>query len=99
MIIKEKMWLTSIKSIEKKGQTETTVLVTIDGIALDEKTVADFMSRLQKSDRFSNVLLQTVRNKAFEGKNVTLKSFQITCNKQPLTLPEEPEKEEEKGKS
>ena len=59
--------------------------VKIVGIALDEKTVADFMVRLQNSGLFSHVELKSVKRQTVQKTN--LKGFHIMCTKLP---PEEP---------
>ena len=71
VIVPKRMWFTQLKS---KGQN-----VTINGIALDNKTVADFMVRLEKSELFSDVDLKTLKQR--KVKNSNLKSFQISCVK------------------
>jgi type IV pilus assembly protein PilN len=53
--------------------------VTIKGIALDNKTIADFMTRLESSKRFTDVNLQ--RSKKQKVKRLFLKSFEISCTK------------------
>ena len=77
MIVAKRMWFTRL---EEKDTT-----VRIDGIALDNKTVADFMVRLQGSGLFKSVNLKTLKQKEFEGNN--LKSFQVTCIKKPIEKP------------
>jgi type IV pilus assembly protein PilN len=71
VIVPKRMWFTRLDS---KGQN-----VTINGIALDNKTVADFMVRLEKSEIFSDVDLKTLKQRRVEKSN--LKSFQISCVK------------------
>jgi type IV pilus assembly protein PilN len=71
--------------------------VSIDGIALDEKTVADFMVRLQNSGLFSNVVLKSVKRKQVEKSN--LKSFQVVCTKvQPQQPKQQPSKKRKSRK-
>ena len=71
VLVAKRMWFTSLEV------KETTVK--IKGIALDNKTVADFMVRLQNSGLFSNVNLNTLKREAVQKTN--LKSFEITCTK------------------
>lgn len=73
MIIPKRMWLTKFIS---KGND-----VTINGIALDNKTVADFMTRLQTSKLFDSVNLKKLKQHEIKEKNLILKSFDITLNK------------------
>ena len=54
MVVAKRMWFTRL---EDKGKS-----VKIDGIALDNKTVADFMVRLQGCGLFKNVNLKTLRS-------------------------------------
>ena len=77
MIVAKRMWFTRL---EEKDTT-----VRIDGIALDNKTVADFMVRLQGSGLFKSVNLKTLKQHEFEGNN--LKLFQVTCIKMPIEKP------------
>ena len=71
VLMAKRMWFT------KLDVKETTV--DIQGIALDNKTVADFMVRLQNSGLFSSVNLKTLRRQDVEGSN--LKGFHITSTK------------------
>ena len=73
VIVPRRMWFTSLQS---KGKT-----VKINGIALDNKTVADFMVRLENSGLFSEVDLKTLKQRKVRKSN--LKSFQINCKKRP----------------
>ncbi len=73
MIIPKRMWLTKFSAIEDT--------VTINGIALDNKTVADFMTRLQTSKLFTSVNLKNLIQHEIKEKNLILKSFDITLIK------------------
>ena len=81
-VIAKRMWFTHLEDQEKS--------VKIDGIALDNKTVADFMVRLQGCGLFANVNLNTLKHKEFEGNN--LKEFKVTCEKVMVQGPEQEEK-------
>ncbi len=70
IVVPNRMWFTSL---DATGNT-----VVIRGIALDNKTTADFMTRLETSPLFSNVTLQSIRQGAEK-----LKNFGITCQKAP----------------
>lgn len=70
----KRLWFTSFQA---KGKN-----ITINGIALDSKTVADFMSRLEDSKLYKNVHLKTLKRK--ELNKLKLKSFEITCTRIPL---------------
>jgi type IV pilus assembly protein PilN len=71
VLMAKRMWFT------KLDVKETTV--EIDGIALDNKTVADFMVRLQNCGLFSSVNLKNLKRQEVQKTN--LKSFEITCTK------------------
>ena len=88
VLVSKRMWFTSLLVSEKT--------VSINGIALDEKTVADFMVRLQKSGLFANVELKSVKRKKVENSN--LKSFEIVCTKIPPKEPEQPLKKKKSKK-
>jgi len=76
VIVPKRMWFTRLDSA---GQN-----VSINGIALDNKTVADFMVRLEKSEVFSDVDLKTL--KQLKVKESNLKSFQISCVKKATPI-------------
>jgi type IV pilus assembly protein PilN len=71
MVIPGRMWFTSLSAISDT--------VEINGLALDNKTVADFMIQLEGSKLFSSVSLKTLKQQAI--KDVVLKNFEITCRK------------------
>ena len=83
VMIAKRMWLDELVVDDKT--------VKITGIALDEKTVADFMVRLQKSGLFSLVELKSVRRQEVQKTN--LKGFQIVCTK---VMPKKPEPEKKR---
>ncbi len=70
-IVPKRMWFTRLESKDKS--------VKINGIALDNKTVADFMVRLEQTGLFSAVNLNTLKQSKVGKSN--LKSFQISCVK------------------
>jgi len=72
LVVEKRMWFTSF--------SDSTNTVKIQGIALDNKTVADFMTRLESSGLFSNVNLQSTKQQTFRN-SLSLKSFEITCRK------------------
>lgn len=73
VVIEKKMWLTSLDS----GDTS----VRLSGIALDNKTVAQFMTNLEGSPLFSAVTLETLKHT--EMQSISLKAFDMTCVKAP----------------
>ena len=84
VVVPKRMWFTRL---EEKDKT-----VNMDGIALDNKTVADFMVRLEKCGLFTTVSLKTLKQTQLQNSN--LKSFAILCVKK---LPGQPA--ESKAKS
>jgi Tfp pilus assembly protein PilN len=53
--------------------------IIIKGVALDSKTVADFMTLLESSPLFDNINLKTLRKATLRGLN--LMEFEINLNK------------------
>lgn len=74
VIIEKRMWFTAL---DVKAD-----VVNISGVAADDKTVADFMVRLEGSGLFSSVSLRTLRQVEIQKTN--LKSFEISCQKKPI---------------
>ena len=70
LIITDQMWLTSL-STQGSG-------VRIKGVAMDERTVADFMTNLENSGLFAVVNLSTVKQKIFDDA-INLKEFEVAC--------------------
>ncbi len=74
--------------------------VKIQGIALDEKTISDFLDKLKASKLFMNVDQQIkIERKGFKQDktkpDILLKSFQMSCT---IDAPKPPKKEPEKDK-
>jgi type IV pilus assembly protein PilN len=78
IIVPKRMWFTRLESKDQD--------LKINGIALDNKTVADFMVRLEQSGLFSDVDLNTLKQTTVQKSN--LKSFQISCKKKPFIPPQ-----------
>lgn len=60
--------------------------IKVEGVALDNKTVADFMTRLESSDLYIDVrliLLQQEMLQPATGDPIQLKKFEIACKKPP----------------
>jgi len=74
LVIAKRMWFTSFSATGDNIQTV--------GVALDNKTVVDFMTRLESSKLFSSVDLKTLRKQSMQ--NLNLKSFQISLKKAPF---------------
>jgi len=77
LMIPERMWLTSFEEKDKN--------VNITGIALDDRTIADYMKRLEK--KFSNVRLGPIKQ-AKRGA-LSLKSFKLDFINRNPNEPEE----------
>jgi type IV pilus assembly protein PilN len=71
-VIAKRMWFTKM---ETRADT-----VSMSGLAMDDKTVADFMLRLESCGLFSAVSLRNI--KQVELQKTALKSFEIVCTKQ-----------------
>ena len=74
LVIAKRMWFTSFGVAQDN--------ININGIALDNQTIADFMIRLQESGLFDSVKLKSAKQQSY--KNNDLKQFIITCQKAPL---------------
>ena len=75
LIVPNRMWFTAF---DAKGNS-----VAIEGIAIDNKTVADFMTRLEKSPIFAVVNLENLKQQKI--RNLDMKKFKITCTKASKT--------------
>ena len=69
------MWYTQI---EEKGAD-----FKLSGIALDNQTVADFMTRIEKSDRFQDVRLASIKQHKIQDNDLKLKQFDLNFSKKP----------------
>ena len=70
LVVDKRMWLTSF-SASGTG-------INLSGTALDNKTIADFMTRLEDSPRFTSVRLKSSQQQ--KVKDLNLKKFDISCN-------------------
>jgi type IV pilus assembly protein PilN len=70
----KRLWFTSFEAKANK--------ISIKGIAMDNKTVADFMTRLESSKLYKNVNLNTLKQQ--KTNRLNLKSFDIDCDKVSL---------------
>jgi type IV pilus assembly protein PilN len=71
VIVPERMWFTNLQASDR--------VVRISGVALDNKTVADFMTRLEGSQLFQQVDLKSIRQQEIDQNQ--LKAFEIHCTK------------------
>lgn len=78
LIIPERMWFTNLNV---SGDN-----ISLKGIALDERTIADFMKNLEK--KYTNVTLKSIGQKKVKDKSLNLKDFSLTLTRvQPQTAP------------
>lgn len=75
LLVEKRMWYTGL---DEKNKT-----FKVTGIALDNYTVADFMTRIEKSDRFASVRLASVKQHTMKEKNLKLKKFEINFKNKP----------------
>ena len=68
-IIPEKMWLNELKNQRS--------LLSLDGVAIDNETIALFMTSLENSDQFNNVELKVAQEIKVE--DFMLKKFSLNC--------------------
>jgi type IV pilus assembly protein PilN len=68
---KEKLWLTAFK--ESKGS------LTLQGTAMDNETVALFMTNLERSDYISAVDLQSTRLRSMPEYKLSVSDFVLEC--------------------
>jgi type IV pilus assembly protein PilN len=74
LIVEKRMWYTLVE--EKRDN------IKISGVALDNQTVADYMTRVEKSEQFHNVKLGSVKHYKLQGfDNINLKQFDINFQK------------------
>ena len=84
LIVPERMWFTSF--------TLKADNIALKGVALDERTISDFMKNLEGA--YTNVALKSMQQKTLKGKNVNLKdfSFEMAKQKKQTTPDKKPEK-------
>ena len=85
-VIAKRMWFTGFQNNGRKVQ--------INGIALDNRTIADFMTRLEGSGLFGSVRLQKIQKQVVKKSN--LKKFQVTCMKKKARPKKKPKGKKKK---
>lgn len=89
---KDKLWLTALK--EDKG------MLVLEGTAMDNETVADFMDRLKDTQSVKAVELVRTRQKEIKELNLNLKDFALKCRTYAFKEKEKvPPKTKKKGKT
>ncbi len=81
----ERMWLTELSQEGSKLQ--------ITGMALDNRTIANYMENLKNSPYIETVNLASSAQKTYAGRN--LKAFSLSCS---ITVPDEEEKADRNDK-
>lgn len=78
------------------------VAIKIKGTALDNKTVADFMTRMEESKLYTGVRLITLKKESFKQggskESINLKGFEVGCKKIYLSKTDDKSKTEKKDK-
>jgi type IV pilus assembly protein PilN len=74
VVVAKRMWFTHMDTKPD--------MVNINGLAMDEKTVSEFMVRLEKTGLFAAVNLRIMRQ--VEMQKTMLRSFEISCAKKPI---------------
>jgi len=75
LIVEKKMWLTKMDI--------GSGTVNLDGLALDNKTVAVFLKRLESAPMFRSVALKKISQSNKKG--LALKQFSVTCRRAPMS--------------
>ncbi|MDP3286541.1 MAG: PilN domain-containing protein, partial [Desulfobacterales bacterium] len=95
LVVPERMWFVSFYGKENA--------VNISGVAIDNQTVADFMTRLERSKLFETVNLKTLKQNVDKQQKVVkqaiFKSFDISCSKAVKKEEKKEEKKEKKSKA
>jgi type IV pilus assembly protein PilN len=81
---KDKLWLTSLK--ENQG------ILVLEGTAMDNETVADFMNRLESTESIQAVELVKTQQKEVASLKLTLKDFALRCKTYAFKEPPPPTK-------
>jgi type IV pilus assembly protein PilN len=73
LLVANRMWFTRM-DYKDAG-------IKLDGIALDNQTVADFMTRVQEFPDYQEVKLASIKQERFPNKDLNLKRFGVTFTK------------------
>jgi type IV pilus assembly protein PilN len=88
LLVANRMWFTRMDYNDAS--------VKLDGIALDNQTVADFMTRVQDFADYQDVKLASIKQERFTQKNLNLKRFGVTFKKAESKLGASSEKQKAK---
>ena len=76
VVVEKRMWYTQVE--EQGGGFK------VSGIAVDNQTVADYMTRIEKSERFQAVRLAAIKHQTIKaGKELSLKQFDVNFQVKP----------------
>jgi len=76
VVVDKRMWYTQI---EERGDD-----IKVSGVAVDNQTVADYMTRVENSKRFMAVRLASIKQTTVKaGKELSLKQFDVNFKKEP----------------
>ena len=81
MIVQNRMWLTEFTTNDES--------VNISGIAVDNQTIADYMSRIETSKEYESVKLSSIKKADIKDSNMSLKTFGLSFKKTQSGKPEE----------
>jgi type IV pilus assembly protein PilN len=79
---RDKLWLISLK--ESEG------ILTLEGTAMDNETVADFMDRLGSTESMKSVELVKTQQKEIKSLKLNLKDFALNCKTYAFKEPPPP---------
>lgn len=88
LLVANRMWFTRMDYKEAS--------IKLDGIALDNQTVADFMTRIQDFADYQEVKLASIKQERFTKKDLNLKRFGVTFKKAAPKLDASSEKQKAK---
>jgi type IV pilus assembly protein PilN len=77
LVVEKRMWYTQL---EEKGNA-----IRISGIAIDNQTVADYMTRVERSEHFTNVRLAAIKQHKIQANDLSLKQFDVNFDKKTAT--------------
>jgi type IV pilus assembly protein PilN len=78
LVVEQQMWLTSLR--------ESAGLIKVTGIALDNPTIAEFMTRIESSGKYEDVKLLSI-NQDSSVKDMKLKKFNISFQRATKNKP------------
>jgi len=87
---KDRLWLIALK--ENKGT------LALEGTAMDNETVADFMNRLKSRETIKSVELVRTKQKQIKELGLNLKDFALKCKTYAFKEKPPPEAKAKKGK-